>query len=394
MGHSGATGRTVAIVAGEASGDLHGSMLVTKMKSMYPEISFFGIGGGEMEKAGVSLDAHASDLAIVGITEVFSRLPVILGIRRSFKNILRQRRPDLLVLIDLPDFNMPLAKFAHKLGIPVFYYISPQVWAWRKRRIFFLEKYLDGMAVILPFEEEVYRETSLDVRFVGHPLIDRVVAPLSRGETASKLGLRPGGKIVALVPGSRTGEVTFLLPTIFEAARIIRERLADVQFVLPLADGISEDFVENARREVSLEVTVVRNSFYDALGIADGAIVASGTSTLETALLEVPMVIIYKVSYLSYLLGRLFIKVDSIGLVNIIAGKRIVPEFIQGDAQPEIIAGELLELMANEERRKLVKSDLQAVKQALGEPGAAGRAAAMALEIMKKRQPRSSAWQR
>ncbi|MDD5475753.1 MAG: lipid-A-disaccharide synthase [Syntrophales bacterium] len=378
------SGKEIVIIAGESSGDLHGSNLVREMKSLDTGLSFSGIGGEKMKDAGVSLLAHASDIAVVGFTEVFPKLKLILAARRSVKEQLKKRRPDLLILIDFPDFNMPLAKFAHGLGIPVFYYISPQVWAWRKNRIYFLEKYVNRMAVILPFEEEVYRSTSLDVRFVGHPLADRVSMGCSRDEALEKLGLRGKGKILALVPGSREREVSCLLPVMLEAARIISSRIQGVQFVLPLAEGISSTIVENALRKTPVDITVVKNSFYEALGVSDGAIVASGTSTLEAALLGVPMVIVYKVSFFSYFLGRIFINVDHIGLVNIISGREVVPEYIQSEADPDKISRGLLDMITDESRRKRVVSDLLELRKKLGDPGAAAKTAAMALELLEK----------
>ncbi len=378
------SGKNIVIVAGEASGDLHGSMLVTEMLRLDPGARFFGIGGDRMKKAGVELTAHASDLAVVGVTEVIPKLAAILACRRALKDRIRRDRPDLLILIDFPDFNMPLAKFAHKQGIPVFYYISPQVWAWRKNRIYFLEKYVDAMAVILPFEEEFYRSTRLPVRFVGHPLLDRVFLREPREKAAQRLGLEPGRTTVALLPGSRRKEVSSLLPVMFDTARRIADLVPGVQFVLPLAEGIPANALDEAGREHAPDITVVRDSFYEALGAADGAIVASGTSTLEAALLEVPMVIIYKVSVLSYLLGRMFINVDYIGLVNIIAGRRVVPEYIQGNVKPAEIAGELASMLASGTRRSRVLSDLRELRSRLGEPGAAARAAAMAFELIHR----------
>lgn len=374
--------KDVVIIAGEASGDLHGSMLVREMKALDPALRFWGIGGERMKKEGVVLSDHANDLAVVGLTEVLPKLGVILGARRRIKNLLKQRRPALLVLIDFPDFNMPLARVAHNLGIPVFYYISPQVWAWRKKRIHFLEQYVDRMAVILPFEEELYRSTRLDARFVGHPLMDSVLMPCSRDEALDRLGLHSGGTIIGLLPGSREREIASLLPCILKAAQIIASRIPGVQFVLPLAEGIPMETIDAIRRDIPLDVTVVKGLYYEALGVSDGAIVASGTSTLEAALLGVPMVIVYRVSFLSYILGKMFIAVDHIGLVNIIAGREVVPEYIQANAEPGKIARGLMDILTVEGRKEKVSWDLKELKTMLGEPGAAAKTAAMALELM------------
>jgi len=240
------------------------------------------------------------------------------------------------------------------------------------------------MAVILPFEEEIYRSTSLDARFVGHPLMDRVLMTCSRNEALDRLGLRPEGTIIGLLPGSREREVTSLLPCILEAAQILDSSIPDAQFVLPLAEGIPLETIDAIRRDIPLDVTVVKGRFYEALGVSNAAIVTSGTSTLEAALLGVPMVIVYRVSPLSYLLGKMFIAVDHIGLVNIIAGREVVPEYIQADAEPGKIARGLLDILTGEGRREQVSRDLEALKSMLGEPGAAVKTAALALDLMER----------
>ncbi|HDQ92821.1 MAG TPA: lipid-A-disaccharide synthase, partial [Synergistetes bacterium] len=376
--------KDVVIIAGEASGDFHGAMLVKEMRALDPTLRFCGIGGDRMKDGGVVLSAHANDLAVVGLTEVLPKLGVILGARRKIKNLLKQKRPGLLILIDFPDFNMPLARVAHGLNIPVFYYISPQVWAWRKKRIHFLEQYVDRMAVILPFEEELYRTTKLDARFVGHPLLDSVLMPCSRDEALRRLGLHSKGTIIGLLPGSREREIESLLPCILKAAQIISRRIPDVQFVLPLAEAIPMKTIDEIRRDIPLDLTVVKGRFYEALGVSDGAIVASGTSTLEAALLGVPMVIVYRVSFLSYVLGKMFITVEHVGLVNIIAGREVVPEYIQANAEPGKIAQGLMDILTGEGRREKVSCDLKELKALLGEPGAAAKTAAMALELMEQ----------
>jgi len=378
--------KSVLIVAGEQSGDLHGSNLVREMCALDPGIGFFGIGGDLMRKAGVRLVAHSSQMAVVGLTEVVTKLGFILSARRTIKGILKKTPPDLVILIDYPDFNMSLAKFAKNAGIPVFYYISPQVWAWRRKRIYFLEKYVDRLAVILPFEAACYEPTGLDVHFVGHPLLDAVRRKYPREEALERFGLHPEKATVALLPGSREKEVENLLPSMLCAARIIAEKIPDSQFVLPLAEAISSDLIRSIMATFPLDITVVKHDTYDAMGISDAAMVASGTATLEAALLEIPMIIVYKVSLFSYLMGRIVINVDRIGLVNLIAGKEVVPEFIQGEAEPEKMARELVKIITDVERRKVITSGLREVREKLGSAGAAARAAALACELIRESQ--------
>jgi len=374
--------KKVAIIAGEASGDLHGSNLVRAMQRINPRIRFYGIGGEKLKEAGVKIVADSSDMAVVGLTEVLSKLGFILSVRRKLKRSLHEENPDLLILIDYPDFNLPLAKVAKKHGIKVFYYISPQVWAWRKRRIYHIARYVDKMAVILPFETSLYDEVNLDVRFVGHPLLDVVKMNISRDDALREFGLKDRGTIIGILPGSRESEVTKLLPDMMKAAHILTERISPVQFVLPLADTLRHDFISDIVNQYSVDVTVVKDNVYDVIGVSDIVMVASGTATLETALLETPMVIVYKVSPVSYFIGRLIINVDHIGMVNIIAGKKVVPEFIQNDATPENIANGIYDILSNTPKMDIIKRDLGQIREKLGSPGAAARAAELAYEII------------
>jgi lipid-A-disaccharide synthase len=374
--------KKVAIIAGEASGDLHGSDLVRAIQRIDPRIQFYGIGGEKLREAGVKIVADSSDMAVVGLTEVLSKLGFILSVRRKLKQSLNDENPDLLILIDYPDFNLPLAKVAKKYGIKVFYYISPQVWAWRKRRIYDIARYVDRMAVILPFETSMYDEVNLDVHFVGHPLLDVVKRNFSRDDALREFGLINRGTIIGILPGSRESEVAKLLPDMMKAAVILKERISSVQFVLPLADTLKHDFIGDMLNQYSVDVTVIKDNVYDVIGISDIVMVASGTATLETALLETPMVIVYKVSPLSYFIGRIIINVDHIGMVNIIAGKKVVPEFIQNDANPENIANEIYDILSNTPRMDTMKRDLSQIREKLGSPGAAARAAELAYEII------------
>ncbi len=370
------------IVAGEASGDLHGAELVRQMLNISPELSFYGVGGDSMQEAGVRLIAHSSEMAVMGAVEVLPRLGFILKVRRKLKDLIRKTPPSLVILIDYPGFNLPMARFAHESGVRVFYYISPKVWAWRKKRIYDLEKYVDRMALILPFEESVYEGLKFDARFVGNPLLDTVKRKYTRPEALKRVGLREGVTTVALLPGSRRGEIDRLLPVMLEMAKILKDRIPSIQFVLPLASTIKFDSVNGHIRAHGVEVSITQSDAYDVVGLADIAVVASGTATLETALLEVPMIIVYKVSPITYIVGSAIVHVDHIGLVNLIAGRTVAPELIQSEANAENMANEVFDILDNSSRLDRMKRDLLQVKKLLGEPGAAGRAARLAYDLI------------
>lgn len=374
--------KTIMIVAGEASGDMHGAHLVREILKINPALNFYGIGGNKLKEEGVQILASASDMAVVGLTEVISKLGKILKIMGIMKRSLDERRPDLVILIDYPDFNLPLAKAAQKRGIKVFYYISPQVWAWRKSRIGQIKKTVDKMAVILPFEVDTYGREGFAVNYVGHPLLDMVKLNYSKQELRKKFGLAGDKITIAIMPGSRPSEVRKLMPELMRAAEILQKEIPAIQFVLPLADTLQKtevvEFISGSR----VKVKVVSGQTYDVVSCADLALVASGTATLETALLKVPMVIVYKLSLLSYAIGRLIVDVKNIGLVNIIAGKTIVPELIQKDASGKRIAEEALAILKNGEKRQEIIKELEAIRGRLGEPGAARRAAQIACDMI------------
>ena len=374
--------KTIMIIAGEASGDMHGASLVHEMLKIDSSLKFYGIGGNKLQEAGVKLHAHASEMSVVGITEVIPKLGTILRIMNRMKKSMDEFNPDLVILIDYPDFNLRIAKAAHKRGIKVFYYISPQVWAWRKGRINQIKKSVNKMAVILPFEVETYRQKGFPVNYVGHPLLDLVKTKYSPQEARTKFGLKEGKTTVALLPGSRFSEVNNLLPEMLRAGEILAQHIQDIQFLLPLADTVEEKIITDIISGYSLKVNIISGHTYDAISCSDLAIVASGTATLETALLGVPMIIIYKISSLTYFIGKFIVHVKNIGLANIIAGKTIVPELIQEDARGNRIAAEALDILTDAERKQEMIKELAAIRNKLGNPGAARKTAQLAYDML------------
>jgi lipid-A-disaccharide synthase len=374
--------KTIMIIAGEASGDMHGASLVREMLKLDSSLNFYGIGGNKLQEAGVKLLAHASEMAVVGLTEVVSKLGNILGIMNRMKKSMDEFHPDLVILIDYPDFNLPIAKAARKRGIKVFYYISPQVWAWRKGRINQIKKLVNKMAVILPFEVDIYGQKGFTVDYVGHPLLDQVKTDYSRIESRKKFGLMENITTIGLLPGSRMSEVVKLLPEMLKAAQIMVQSIPDIQFILPLADTLEREIVAAIISGFAVKVNIISDHTYDAISCADFAIVASGTATLETALLGVPMIIVYKISPLSYFIGKMIVDVKNIGMVNIIAGKTIVPEFIQADVNGARIAKEVLAILQDENRKQEIIKELAEIRSQLGSPGAAFRAAKLAYDMI------------
>jgi lipid-A-disaccharide synthase len=375
--------KTVMIIAGEASGDMHGASLVQEMLKINPELTFFGIGGNKMSEAGVQLLANVSQTAVVGLTEVVSKLSGFIKIIRSLHKSLDKLKPVLVILIDYPDFNLNIvARAAKKRNIKIFYYISPQVWAWRRGRINQIKKLVNKMAVILPFEVDIYAGKGFPVHYVGHPLLDLVKQNYSKAESRQKLNLPENKTTIGLLPGSRISEVEKLLPEMLQAAAILAQHIPDSQFVLPLADTLEEKVIAGIISRCSLKVNVLRGNTYDVISCTDLAIVASGTATLETALLGIPMIIVYKISPLSYFIGKLVISVKNIGLVNIVAGKTIVPELIQDEATGERIALEALTILTNDEKKQQIIKELNEIRAKLGNPGAAIRAAKLACDML------------
>lgn len=373
----------IMVVAGEASGDLHASRLIRAMQAKHSGLDFYGIGGPLMKAARTTILFDSSRLSVVGITEVLFKLADIAEGMKTAKAFLRSHKPDLLILVDFPDFNIRLAKAAKDINIPVLYYISPQIWAWRRGRVLKMKKIVDHVAVILPFEEKFYQAHGVPVTFVGHPLLDQDVPPqISRPQQASRQTTR----MVGLVPGSRDGEIARHLPIMLAAALDIKARQEDaVRFIVPVAPSIEKAQVAAIIEACAplLDVEMDSAGAANVFEKCDLIVTASGTVTLEAAIAGIPMIIIYKVSSITYRLARILIQVDAIGLVNLIAGKKIVPELVQNEANPATIADWVTAMLNDPQKLESMRADLLKIGKKLGGSGASERTAEIALRMLK-----------
>jgi lipid-A-disaccharide synthase len=370
------------IVAGEASGDLYGATLAAEIRALSPDTRLFGMGGDRMREAGIDTLVDANVMAVMGIVEVLGQLPVILKGFSILKRALLSDPPRLLILIDYPDFNLRLARVAKRAGIKVLYFISPQVWAWRSGRVKGIGRVVDMMAVLFPFEVPFYQKAGIPVSFVGHPLLDLVRPGMGRDQAALSLGLEPGRRTVGLFPGSRKSEIAKLLPDILEAARLLQARLPELQFVLPLASSLRPEDIAPQVARSGLQVTVVSGRNHDVMVACDAAISVSGTVTMELALVGIPMVIVYRVSGLTYQIGKRVIKLPHIGICNIVAEKGIVKELIQHEVTPEAMAREIGNLLEDQRYADRMREEFSNVRTKLGSGGALGRLARVALGMM------------
>jgi len=373
----------ILIVAGEASADLHGSALVREIKSRIPDVEVFGVGGGELRAAGVRTVIDAAHLSVMGTSETLGALGRVYAAYSWIKRALDERRPDLVILIDFPEVNLPVARQAKKRSIPVLYFISPQVWAWRRGRVRTIARTVSKMLVIFPFEEEFYRQHGVDAEYVGHPLTERVSRSPGRDEARSALGLQNDDLVFGILPGSRRSEINSMLPVMLKAADIISGERPDARFIIPKADTLERREIDRWVRGSSADVMVVESNFELAVRACDAAMVTSGTATLHTALLDVPMVIAYRAAPLSYLLGRLLIRVRFIGIVNLIAGRKIAEELIQEQANPANLARASLSLARDPVKRAGALAAYREVKQKLGAKKAAEEAAKIAASFLR-----------
>ena len=370
----------IMLSAGETSGDIHGASLAREIKKFSPQAELLGFGGDEMQSAGVRLVKNCKEYNVMGVLEVIKNLPRIFKLLDELTEIIREEKPDLLVLIDYPDFNWRLARRAKKLGVKILSYIPPSAWAWRKGRAETCAKIADEFIAIFPFELPVYQKAGAKISFLGNPLVDTVQTELSIEESQKFFKVEKKDHVVLLMPGSRRQEIKLLLPEMISAAEILSENVS-TKFFLPVAQGVDESEINRQISASKVEIILVKNHRYDLMQIADAAMATSGTVVLEAALLNLPCVVLYKMAKLNYFIGKLLVHIDNFSLPNILAGAKIQPELLQDEVQPEKIAEEILKLYRGESHREKVLSDLKSACAKLGEKGAAARVAKKIIEV-------------
>jgi len=383
--------KTIMLIAGELSGDIHGSNLMRNLKNLDNSLKFIGAGSKRMKQEGLAGITDMEKLAVVGFKEVFEKLQ---GLKKTFRLLsqtLVREKPDCLILIDYPGFNLRMAKVAKEHNIPVFYYISPQVWAWGGNRIKKIKKYVDKLFVILPFETEFYSKHGIRAHFVGHPLLDIVKTSMTKEDAFSYFDFKADKILIGTLPGSRWEEVKLSMPVIFDACATISKQVPNAQFGILVSENIDIKQLENllSRKRLSSRTNVnlrlIREKSYDFINICDLILVNSGTATLEIAILGKPMIIIYKLSLITWLLARMLVRISYFGLANILAGKKIVPELFQFGATPSAIAKESLHILADESKIRAIQKELSEVKTKLGQPGASERTAKAILEELGRK---------
>ncbi len=365
------------IIAGEASGDLHGAHVVRALKQADPECTIYGIGGDKMQAEGMELVFHCRELSFMGFLEVIQHLPLIRSVERTLGALLAVRRPDVVLLIDYPGFNLRFARAVKRAGIRVVYYISPQVWAWNRGRVKKMKALVDRMLVVFPFELPIYQEEGIPAEFVGHPLLEEITEPQGRAEFIKRYELDADRPILGLFPGSRRQEIERLFPVMIGAARKLHASHG-VQTVVGVSSVLDHEFVRSFLRD-DFPVRLVQHATHDCMKNADVAIVTSGTATLETGVFQTPMLVVYKTSNLTYMIGRLLVRIKNIGLVNIVAGRTVVPEILQWSVTPERLATEAARLFDDRARRERIAGELAVVRERLGSPGASRRVAEVVL---------------
>lgn len=375
----------ILISAGEASGDLHAGAVTRAIKQLDPEAEVFGMGGDRLREAGGEVLFDIKDHSLMGFVEVLKKLPDVWKLRNAFIDLMEERKPDVLLTIDYPGFNMRLAKLAKERGIKVVYFIAPQVWAWRPGRAAGVAKATDKIACIFPFEYDLYKSYGADIEFVGHPLVDTVKPSLPRKEAEELAGKRTGHPLILLMPGSRMMEIQRLLPVMLDAVKILKQKRPELEFAMPRAATIPKEKLAAPVKAAGLDVTLTEGHTYDIMSVADLAIATSGTVTLEAALCGLGCPILYKSSPVSFWIAKRVVEIPHIGLPNIVAGRLIEPELLQDECKPEKIAAMVLELLETERYRQL-QQDLHEVREKLGKPGAVKRVAELVLRMAREHQ--------
>ena len=377
--------KQIFIICGEASGDLAAADLAKKILEINPQIKISGVGGEFLRQVASEIYCDIKDLAVIGLFDVLKKLPRFFALKKLILQKIKERKPDAIICVDFSGFNLRLAKAINNT-IPTIYYISPQVWASRRGRVQTIKKYISKMLVLFKFEEGFYKEYGMDVSFIGHPLLDIVKPTMEKKEFYHELKLDTSKTTIALLPGSRKQEIKNILPLMLKSALFITQGLTNTQFVIAKSSQVDWDIYNRETRGLNLDLKIIEGKTYDCLNIADFCLVASGTATLETAVMQKPFAVIYKMNFLNYLLYRPQVKVPYIGMVNIVAGKKIVPEFIQFQATPKKISATVLKILRNPLELERIKNDLAQVKSSLGEKGASSRAARIIVDFLNKTQ--------
>ncbi len=368
--------------AGESSGEQHAANMFSELKNILPDIKGIGMGGAKMQQAGIDVQFDSSGIGVIGLIEVLRHYGEIRRALKLMRNLLISEQPDLLVCVDYKEFNLKLARFAKQQGIKVLFYVSPQVWAWRPGRVITYGKAIDMMAVIFPFETAYYKAENIPVKYVGHPSVDKVHPLCSRDESIRNFSLQTDAPIIGILPGSRVNEIKRMLPIMIGAAKKVAQIHGNVQFLLPQADSISDELLKTYTHNSNIVITIIKNQPYDTIQSCDVVMTTSGTATLEISLLKVPMVIAYKLSPLTYLIGRFLVTTKFIGLPNIIAGKSIVKEFIQHDATADNLAKEVMLILQNKTYQQQMLLELEKVKEKLGQGGGSKNMAELAVQLL------------
>jgi len=376
--------KKVLIISGEPSGDLHGAGLIRELKRINPDIEYSGVGGYKLKQEGMNLLYSIEKLSFMGFYEVLKNLKVIRELKRKLLDFIDHDKPDLVILTDYPGFNLRFAKEIKKREIPILYYISPQVWAWGKKRIETIKKLVDRMVVFFPFEEKLYKDAGVKVDLIGHPLLDLVKPALSKDEFQRKLKLTGKETLVGLLPGSRWQEIEKVLPVMTRSCLILKKRFPDLKIAIGLAPNINQERLQIFLKKMNLEATILEDLTYDLMSYSDLLLATSGTATLESAISGTPLIVLYKTSLFTYLLAKTLVKIPNIGMVNIVAEKKIVPEFIQSEAKPERIAREMERILTDEGEYERIKNDLTRVRDKLGEKGAYHRGAQIVNQMLSQ----------
>ncbi|MDD5059883.1 MAG: lipid-A-disaccharide synthase [Candidatus Omnitrophica bacterium] len=374
--------KNIFIVCGEPSGDLMAGNLIEAIKKTDPQIKVSGVGGVHLAKTCDDLFYDIKELSVMGLFDALKKLPKFLKLKKLILDRISLDKPQAIIFVDFSGFNLRLAKSINN-RIPAIYYVSPQVWASRKGRIKLIKKFISKMIVLFKFEEEFYKKHGIDAAYAGHPLVDLVKPLIEKQEFIDNFRLLPVNKTVALLPGSRKQEIKYILPAMLKAAQLIKDKITQVQFIIAKAPNLNTEIYQKECKKFALDLKIIDGLTSDCLDMADASIVCSGTATLEAAIIGKPFVVVYKTSLLNYILYRPQIKIPYIGMVNIVAGKKIVPEFIQFKASAKNISSSIIDLLLGPKQANLMKQNLQTLKANLGSSGASGRAARLILEFLK-----------